>query len=111
MQITEIDVRKPVEFNYARMSWADYVRMRTRAARIHIFLKDETVWENLEKRRVRPHTTYRKEVLPHVLDKMGLPRTTKVRWSQKAGCGCGCSPGFIVDGDAYGTTVYVTIAA
>ncbi len=43
----------------------------------------------------KPHLVFRKEVIPEVLKRMGCP-DAKVSWSQKAGCSCGCSPGFIV---------------
>jgi hypothetical protein len=45
----------------------------------------------------RPHQAYRKEVLPLVLIDLMIASNTKVTWSQKAGCSCGCSPGFILD--------------
>ncbi len=44
-----------------------------------------------------PFRDYREHVLPAAFKMLGLPEGTKARWSQKAGCGCGCSPGFIVD--------------
>lgn len=47
-----------------------------------------------------PFRDYRK-LLPEVFEKLGLPKTTKARWSQKAGCSCGCSPGFILDTYTY----------
>lgn len=68
--------------------------------RIYVWPQGESILENLENRRQRPYTAYKKEVIPAVLEKMGLPADTKVRWSQYAGCSCPCSPGFIVDGDS-----------
>lgn len=38
---------------------------------------------------------YRK-ALPAILTRLELPVTIKARWSRTAGCGCGCSPGFIL---------------
>lgn len=47
----------------------------------------------------------RDHVMPTVLEKLGAP-DAKIRWSQKMGCACGCSPGFIVD-DVRGKQVFV----
>jgi len=68
--------------------------------RIYVWPQGETIMDNLMNRKQRPHTIYKKEVIPSVLEKMGLSADTKVRWSQYAGCSCPCSPGFIVDGDS-----------
>ena len=83
--------------------------MHTPKTRIYIFQKDETIIENLQKRTVRPYTSYKKEVIPEILKSLNLPAETKVKWSQKAGCSCNCSPGFIVEGD-YSKDVFVTIS-
>lgn len=77
--------------------------------RVYIHIKGETLLENLMNRRQRPYTIYKKEVMPAVLEKMGLSKDTKFRWSQKAGCACGCSPGFIIDSDN-GADVFVSIS-
>ena len=77
-------------------------------SRIYIWPKGESLINNIENRRQRPYTVYRKEVIPAVLEKMGLPKDTKVRWSQFAGCSCPCSPGFIID-DHYRKDIFVTI--
>lgn len=47
-------------------------------------------------RRSRPYTEYRK-LLPEIFEKAGIPAGTKASWSQKAGCSCPCSPGFVLD--------------
>ncbi len=39
-----------------------------------------------------------KNCLPCILKEVGIPENTKASWSQKAGCSCGCSPGFILKG-------------
>jgi hypothetical protein len=59
--------------------------------------EDETVFEQLVNRRNRPHKEYRKHI-SEILKACGLPENTRVRWSQKACCGCGCSPAFLYDG-------------
>lgn len=74
--------------------------------RVYFFV-DETILENLQNRRSRPYNEYRK-LIPQVLKKANkqqdkelpkFPENTKACWSQKAGCSCGCSPGFILQTD------------
>lgn len=66
--------------------------------RVHIFPEGETLLENLQNRRSRPYKAYRK-VVEQTLDSLGADRSKlDIKWSQKAGCSCGCSPGFIIDG-------------
>jgi hypothetical protein len=77
-------------------NWRDY----SKQTRIYVWPRGETIMQNLMNRKQREHTVYKKEVIPSVLEAMGLPADTKVRWSQYAGCSCPCSPGFIVDGDS-----------
>lgn len=74
--------------------------------RVYIFVKGETVLENLQNRRHRPVTVYKKEIIPQL--KAHFPDGVKFSWSQKAGCSCGCSPGFIVHGDV-GREIYVDL--
>jgi len=68
-------------------------------SRIYFWPKGENILENLENRRTRPYNEYRR-LLPNVLQAVGVEdgKNLDIRWSQKAGCGCGCSPGFIVNG-------------
>lgn len=93
MEIKNVNIQK------ASKSWDQTV--------IYVWPEGESIWENLQNRRQRPYTTYKKEVLPDVFEKMGLPRDTKASWSQKAGCSCGCSPGFKLKHS--GSVVHVTI--
>lgn len=68
----------------------------------------ENVLEGFGNRRMRPVDLY-KTYLGDVAEALGLPRTTKFSWSQKAGCGCGCSPGFITR-EGPRRTVWVTLS-
>lgn len=70
-------------------------------SRVRLFIetKDESVAENLMARMFghsAPYKTYRQEVLPRVFKKLKID-PAKVSWSQKAGCSCGCSPGYVLD--------------
>ena len=93
MKATKIDVR----------------RSSGKRSRVYIFPKGESLIENLMNRKGRPYNEYRKQVMPDVLEAMGLPRDTKVKWSQYAGCSCPCSPGFIVPG--WNQEVFVDVEA
>lgn len=77
-------------------------------ARVYIFPKGETIIENFFNRRSRPYNLYKKDVMPTVLNELDLPTDTRMNWSQKAGCSCGCSPGFILP-DYRGFNVFVDV--
>jgi hypothetical protein len=63
--------------------------------KIYFNIKCETVFENLTNRRTRPYNEFRK-FIPSILESLALDIDPKnFRWSQKAGCDCGCSPGFV----------------
>ena len=92
MEITEI--------RYVRNKDSSLIRRPT-MSRIY-FWPAESVQENLENRRVRPYTECKK-LIPYVLEMAQIGHfrffhNVTARWSQKAGCACGCSPGFILDG-------------
>lgn len=91
MQATKIDIR-----SRDNVSYKDWVKQ----TRIYVWPQGESLMDNLMNRKQRPFAQYKKEVIPSVLEAMGLPTDTKVRWSQYAGCSCPCSPGFVVDGDS-----------
>jgi hypothetical protein len=86
--------------------------------RIYIFVKGESVLENLQRRRARPTDYYKEAVLPEVWSRLqtveAVPRQSvmDVRWNQKSGCSCGCSPAFETkdpDGALFRRDVFVTI--
>lgn len=77
--------------------------------RIYVHPQNESVLQNLAFRFDRPYQAYR-QVLPQALEALGLPSDTKCSWSQKAGCPCGCSPGFVVKiSSLLRKDVYVTV--
>lgn len=61
-------------------------------SRVHVFTQGESILSNILMRRNRPSGLYRDIVLNQYPDLEG-----RIKWSQTAGCSCGCSPGFIVD--------------
>lgn len=60
----------------------------------------------LSAHKIDPVQVYRK-LMPQVLEKVGLNPNMKGQWSRKAGCSCGCSPGFVME-DRGMFDVYVT---
>ena len=91
LQVKKVEIR-----NRDNVEYKEWVKQ----TRIYVWPQGESVMDNLMNRKRRPYTAFKKEVIPTVLEKMGLPADTRVRWSQYAGCSCPCSPGFIVDGDS-----------
>ena len=77
--------------------------------RIYVWPKGESLLDNLQNRKTRPYSVFRKEVIPAVLAQLNLPSDVKVKWSQYAGCSCPCSPGFIVASGHYRHDVHVTV--
>ena len=71
-----------------------------RKCRIYIFT-DESILENLLLRasgeNCHPSGVYRKQVLPAIWKSLNITPPKKINWSSKAGCSCGCSPGFIIN--------------
>lgn len=89
---------------------------RPQKTRVYIFEEGENVLDNLANRHRRPYDAYKKEVIPLVKEwlKANKPDVTDLetgdlRWSRKAGCSCGCSPGFIST-QFGGKDIYVTIS-
>lgn len=48
------------------------------------------------------------EIIPIFFEENGIPLETKIKWSNKAGCGCGCSPGFIIS-NRYNIEYFVSV--
>lgn len=73
---------------------------------VFFFIENEKLSENLENRKTRSYTEYKK-LLPEVLKRAGL-QSQEANWSQKAGCTCPCSPGFLLN-ESTGHDIFVTI--
>lgn len=73
--------------------WRDPDQSTTR---IYVWPENENVLTNfMVGRRNRPVDAYRKVLLDEVLPALGI-ENAKVGWRRKAGCSCGCSPGFVL---------------
>ncbi len=77
--------------------------------RIFVCPTGESIMENLANRRERPSKLWRPYAIK-AAEALGVAFES-LGWSQKAGCNCGCSPGFIVKGDHRpGFDIHVDIA-
>lgn len=75
-------------------------RERKGNSRVHVFVEEgtETVLDDLMNRRNRPVEQWR-TLATRTFRELGLDPEAAylaLRWSQKAGCNCGCSPGFVM---------------
>ena len=112
-QIKDIEVRDYSEkLSDPGLNYKDRQYLRKQLgikARVYISVDSESILEDFGNRAVRPWTLYKKEVMPTVMRKLGFPGwNKKFRWSQKAGCSCGCSPGFILT-EVFGKDIWVTV--
>lgn len=109
MRITSVDVEL-----FPRRDQTPY-RSKNK---LFIFVDNESIWENFVNRRCRPHTAYKKEILPKVIEKLKtknkkvfkLLKDVKWNWRQNCACNCGCSPGFVaepVDGQYFDISVSI----
>lgn len=101
MQITDVQIRQ--------RDWRD--RNRNAKTRVYVWPKGESVFENFGNRIARPHLAWR-PLVAEALNANGFAVTERdLRWSQKAGCSCGCSPGFILQTADSGRDVSMTLEA
>lgn len=72
------------------MTWRDYESK----PRMYVDVPNETILDDLVNRASRPYTAWRK-ILKQAFAQLGFDET-RINWSQRAGCSCPCSPGFIL---------------
>lgn len=110
---TTIDLSKSrhdVQLDGAEVHWIKNTewRERDRKSRVFIWGDNESILDNLTNRTRRPYEVWRVlavKVLRELVDQNGRPlwdregdaATRRLRWDQRAGCSCPCSPGFVVD--------------
>ena len=75
---------------------------------VYLSIQGESIMENLENRRNRPHAVLRPFVL-EALREAGV-QVSGLRWSQKAGCSCPCSPGWILQGAKPGQDFWAKVS-
>jgi hypothetical protein len=97
-----MDTRKRLEFNVPGASVLvierhhSYERGWNKAPRMYVDASEQfNVIEDLMNRHRRPYATWRKAVRK-ALAGVNID-LSKMAWSQKAGCSCPCSPGFVLE--------------
>lgn len=85
--------------------------------KLYVWTSGESVLDNLVNRRNRPHTFYKKEIIPVIMAKLQetspeiFEQLKNVKWGWRQNCGCSmcpCSPGFVATNAMGG---YLTIHA
>jgi len=84
LQIVKISKRRNKSRRYPRPK-----------SRIYCWFENDSVLDHLVRRRNMP-TKLLRQIIPSVFEKLDIDPKMSFRWSQKAGCKCGCSPGFIL---------------
>jgi hypothetical protein len=111
INIKEIDIRENVLNNRS----GEKNRL---SPKLYVFIKDESILENLTNRRNRPYTEYKKTILPKVMETIEksnprlFERIKDKVWSWDKHCGCSacpCSPGFVMRNIIQPVDIYVTI--
>ena len=79
--------------------------------RVYLDFKDETMIDNLQNRRSRPHVKIKKllSLNKDLMQKLNITNISQLHWSQTAGCSCGCSPGFIISNQNERVDYWLTI--
>lgn len=77
-------------------TWGKHTRSSEYYAepRMYVDVKENNLLENLMNRTRRPYNVYKTMIHDSLLGQMF--NLGKLRWSQRAGCSCPCSPGFIL---------------
>lgn len=105
----KIDIRSATRNNIAVIEKGGYVtpqmkKEETKKTRIHLWWKDGDMREN----DLLYAREYRQELEELIARDVGV--TGRVKFSRKAGCSCGCSPGFIAEEDI-GRTIFVDVSS
>jgi len=93
--------RQEIVLDGATVKWQQDLEQRrsyrqAKKARVFVWASEEfNVLEDLANRTRRPHQIWKPLVLK-ILEQVGIS-DVKLRWSQRAGCSCPCSPGFIIE--------------
>jgi hypothetical protein len=74
---------------------------------VYVSVEGESLWDDIAARGNRPYTAWRPYVEQALRDH-GF-EFSKLTWSNKAGCSCPCSAGFIVSTGTYGHDIWVKL--
>lgn len=115
LNIKKVEVRKfalePVPNRPG--AWNEHYRLVRSPAKVYVGVENESILENLAYRHARPYEVWRPYV-EKALKAEGI-EFEKVSWNRKAGCSCGCSPGFVIKGpggrNVRGLAVHILLEA
>ncbi|MCA1800259.1 MAG: hypothetical protein LC650_03105 [Actinobacteria bacterium] len=98
MKVTKIDVRNNRE-------------NRRGKTRVFVMALDRDALQEDQLTHRQAVARMKRAVIPKVLEQLGVTSEhVKAGFSQKAGCACGCSPGFVLDAH-WGQEVFVDVAS
>jgi len=115
MKIVKVNIRDHQketwdDFKGKGWNYSEWIREnekdRFKKTRIHIDVVGENMIANFGNRAARPYLEW-KPLVEAKLQELGIDYES-IQWSQKAGCFCGCSPGFILKGHL-GKTIWMDI--
>lgn len=116
MKVVEIDIRDYNNDPAVRDSiknWRDLKEHQREKATVHVSINNENMLDNFGNRASRPWKVW-KPIVVAALNQAGV-KFDHLSWSRKAGCECGCSPGFILKdedgGNYHGKTIWITLDA
>jgi len=89
----EVQPNNSVKFR--RREWNKARTEHKNPTRVYVWPKGEALLDNIMERHNRPYELYR-PLVEAELRNAGY--SGRVRWSRRAGCSCGCSPAFVLDG-------------
>lgn len=106
---------KPVQYKFLgvgcsmKVQYPDYSE-KIKKSRVYVWVQDEGILDNLNNRVNRPVALW-KEIALKGLREVGLTEELigGLKWSQKAGCSCSCSPGFIIQDNAMGYDFHIDV--
>ena len=103
-----------LEIKTQNMRHSRFYNNRRQLGRLYIHHTGETkLLDMIINRKFRPADLYKKEIIPAIKKvlKDTLDNGVTFQWSQKAGCSCPCSPGFIVKSYKYPIKdIWVTVS-
>jgi len=73
--------------------------------------ENDKAWKSYNRDEVRVMRAFADRALPDACNALGIDVPIELKYSRKAGCSCGCSPGFIATGGGNERDVWVNVKA
>lgn len=95
------DSNGQVNYRNYRARMKMWEREWKKAVRVYVYEDEpESIHEELMNRTSRPHSQWKATVMRLLVEK-GYTKGFSLNWSQKAGCDCPCSPGYILKAPSF----------